>query len=51
MRMVEAEKLIGIVRVDKEEAPELDEDAPLPSPDTAPPSNAADLNPGSEPTA
>ena len=45
MRMAETEKLIGIVRVDKEEAPELDDDAPL----TAPP-NAADEVPGSEPT-
>ncbi len=51
MRMVDAEKLIGIVRVDKEEAPELDDDAPLASSDSAPPSNAADLSPGGEPTA
>ena len=50
MRMVEAEKLIGIVRVDKEEAPELDEDAPLSTPEIVPPSNAADAAPGSEPT-
>ena len=50
MRMVEAEKLIGIVRVDKEEAPELDDDMPLNAPEITP-SNAADLSPGSEPTA
>ncbi len=50
MRMVDAEKLIGIVRVDKEEAPELDDEAPLASTDSAPPSNALDLSPGGEPT-
>lgn len=48
MRMAETEKLIGIVRVDKEEAPELDDDAPLTSAEITPP-NAADLSPGSEP--
>ena len=50
MRMVDAEKLIGIVRVDKEEAPELDDDVPLIAPDITSPSNAADLSPGGEPT-
>ena len=45
MRMVDAEKLIGIVRVDKEEAAELDDDAPLNAP-----ANASDEIPGSEPT-
>ena len=50
MRMAETEKLIGIVRVDKEEAPELDDDAPLASAEITPP-NAADLSPGGEPTA
>ncbi len=50
MRMVEAEKLIGIVRVDKEQEPELDDDAPLASPDPAPPFNAADSGLGGEPT-
>jgi DNA gyrase subunit A len=49
MRMIDAEKLIGIVRVDKEEAPELDDDIPLIAPEISPP-NAADLSPGSEPT-
>ncbi len=50
MRMVEAEKLIGIVRVDKEEAPDLDDDSPLTAPEITSP-NAADSAPGSEPTA
>ena len=50
MRMSEAEKLIGIVRVDKEEAPDLDDDSPVALPDVAPPSNAADLNTGGEAT-
>lgn len=50
MRMVEAEKLIGIVRVDQEEAPDLDDDATPSSTDVTPP-NAADSAAGSEPTA
>ena len=50
MRMVEAEKLIGIVRVHQEEAPDLDDDATPSSTDVTPP-NAADSAAGSEPTA
>ena len=51
MRMVDAEKLIGIVRVDKEEAPELEDDVPLNAPEITPPANAADSAVGGEPTA
>ncbi len=50
MRMVEAEKLIGIVRVDQEEAPDLDDDAIPSSTDVIPP-NAADSAADGETTA